>query len=221
MLLKMQVQNLTAQGRSPWVFRRRFSGATTLVLLCGALLFARQTASWPQQPAGGTPPTPMQAQSPVQAGGLRIVVLDPAHGGVDYGARGAEGVRESEVVLEFAQQVRRALETQGFQVVQTRLGNENPSFDDRSARANDQTGAVFVSLHIASTGLPGTARVYVNSDLPLGTDVTGLIPWDRAQGPFLSLSKKLGDLVQGQMQGRFSGSPDAAQTAAVRQLRTT
>jgi N-acetylmuramoyl-L-alanine amidase len=148
-------------------------------------------------------------------------VLDPAHGGVDYGARGVEGVRESEVVLEFAGQLRRALESQGFQVVQTRPGNENPSFDDRSAIANAQRGAVFVSLHIASTGLPGTARVYVNSDLPAGPDATGLIPWDRAQGPFLSLSKKLGNLVQTQLSQRFRGSPDEAQTAAVRQLRTT
>jgi N-acetylmuramoyl-L-alanine amidase len=147
--------------------------------------------------------------------------LDPAHGGVDYGARGAEGVRESEVVLEFSAQVRRALESQGFQVVQTRLGNENPSFDDRSAMANAQLGAVFVSLHIASTGLPGTARVYVNSDLSAAPEVTGLIPWDRAQGPFLSLSKKLGDLVQAQLQQRFRGSPEGARISAVRQLRTT
>src|SRR5262249_39037505 len=117
--------------------------------------------------------------------------------------------------------VRRALESQGFQVVQTRLGNDNPSFDDRSALANAQPGGVFVSLHIASTGLPGTVRVYLNSDLPAGADPTGLIPWDRAQGPFLSLSKKLGDLVQAYLGQRFRGSPEAAQSAAVRQLRTT
>jgi N-acetylmuramoyl-L-alanine amidase len=130
-------------------------------------------------------------------------------------------VRESEVVLEFAVQVRRALETQGFQVVQTRLGNEDPTFDERSARANAQQGAVFVTLHVASTGLPGTARVYVNEDLPVTPDVTGLIPWERAQGPFLTLSRKLGDLVQGQLALRFKGSPNDVRNAAVRQLRTT
>jgi N-acetylmuramoyl-L-alanine amidase len=156
-----------------------------------------------------------------QSGGLNIVVLDPAHGGTDYGARGTEGVRESEVVLEFAVQVRRALETQGFQVVQTRLGNEDPTFDERSARANAQQGAMFVTLHVASTGLPGTARVYVNEDLPVTPDVTGLIPWERAQGPFLSLSRRLGDLVQGQLAQRFKGSPNEVRSAAVRQLRTT
>ncbi|HMD06960.1 MAG TPA: N-acetylmuramoyl-L-alanine amidase [Candidatus Acidoferrum sp.] len=157
----------------------------------------------------------------VPRAGLNIVVLDPAHGGTDLGARGTGGIRESEIVLDFATQVRRVLEAQGFQVVQTRQGNEDPSFDDRSAIANAQSGAVFVTLHIASTGLPGTARVYVNSDLPVTTNAGGLIPWERAQTPFQALSRKLGDLVQGLLAQRFKGSPNTAQTAAVRQLRTT
>jgi N-acetylmuramoyl-L-alanine amidase len=174
----------------------------------------------PVQPSGGAFSSTSPAQTPPRAG-LNIVVLDPAHGGTDTGARGTGGVRESEIVLEFAVKVRRALELQGFQVVQTRLANENPSFDDRSAMANAQTGAVFVTLHISSTGLPGTARVYVNSDLPAGREANGLIPWDLAQAPFLGLSHKLGDLVQGNLAQQFRGSPGDAQTSAVRQLRTT
>jgi N-acetylmuramoyl-L-alanine amidase len=149
------------------------------------------------------------------------VVLDPAHGGTDLGARGTGGLHESDLVLEFAAQIRAALELQGFQVLQTRQGNENPSFDDRSAMANAQRGAIFIALHIASTGITGTARVYVMSDLPSNVEPTGLIPWDRAQGPFLSLSRKLGDAVQGLLAQRFKGSPAVSQTASVRQLRTT
>jgi N-acetylmuramoyl-L-alanine amidase len=155
------------------------------------------------------------------AANLNVVVLDPAHGGTDLGARGTEGIRESEVVLQFAAQVRKALESQGFQVLQTREGNENPSFDDRSARANAQRGAVFITLHVASTGLAGTARVYTMTELPTANDGTGLIVWDRAQAPFTSLSKKLGDLVQTELARRFKGSPSEAQVAPVRQLRTT
>jgi N-acetylmuramoyl-L-alanine amidase len=172
----------------------------------------------PTAPAQGLPQTIPPA---MPRAGLSIVVIDPAHGGTDPGARGTGGIRESEIVLDFAAQVRRALEAQGFQVVETRQGNEDPSFDDRSAIANAQSGAVFVTLHIASTGLPGTARVYVNSDLPVTTEAGGLIPWDRAQTPFQGLSRKLGDLVQGLLAQRFKGSPNTAQTAAVRQLRTT
>ena len=147
----------------------------------------------------------MLVTSPQQQSGLNIVVLDPAHGGTDPGARGTGGMRESEIVLDFASEVRRALEQQGFQVVLTRQANDNPSFDDRSAIANAQRGAVFVTLHISSTGLPGTVRVYVNSDLPQLTDATGMIPWDRAQAPFLGLSRKFGDLVQGFLAQRHVG----------------
>ncbi|HVH72381.1 MAG TPA: N-acetylmuramoyl-L-alanine amidase [Candidatus Dormibacteraeota bacterium] len=164
---------------------------------------------------GGAAPGTQAAQ-----GGLNIVVLDPAHGGTDLGARGTGGVQESEITMEFASEVRRTLEQQGFQVVETRQGNDNPSFDDRSAIANAQRGAIFITLHIASTGLPGTVRVYLNSDLPTVASADGFIPWDRAQAPFLGLSRKLGDLVQGMLTQRFKGSPDTAQTATIRQLRT-
>jgi N-acetylmuramoyl-L-alanine amidase len=206
-------------------------------LLSSAMVSSLQVPSPTQQPAPGTPPpttspgtypqggtagttaSPVPAQ--IQQTGLNVVVLDPAHGGTDSGARGTGGIRESEIVLDLALQVRRALEQQGFQVVQTRAGNDNPSFDDRSAMANAQRGAVFVTLHISSTGVPGTVRVYVNSDLLPVADSNGMIPWERAQAPFLELSRKFGDFVQGFLSQRFKGSPETSQVATVRQLRTT
>jgi len=174
---------------------------------------APNAANSGQAPISNSSPNPQRI-------GLNVVVLDPAHGGTDLGARGTEGIRESDVVLQFAAQLKRALEGQGFLVIQTREGNEDPSFDDRSARVNAQRGAIFVSLHIASTGLAGTARTYVLADFPPANDTTGLIPWDRAQAPFTGLSHKLGDMVQAQLAQRFRGSPPAAQVAPVRQLRT-
>jgi N-acetylmuramoyl-L-alanine amidase len=210
-------------------------GLLALVLLGAVLVSSSRTPDPSQQPSTGsstpistgisqsvTPGSPATTGvAQLQQAALNIVVLDPAHGGTDPGARGQGGIRESDIVLDLTNQVRRALETQGFQVVQTRQGNENPSFDDRSATANAQRGAVFVTLHIGSTGLPGTVRVYVNSDLPAVTEANGLIPWERAQAPFLGLSRRFGDLVQGMLAQRFKGSPESAQTAAVRQLRTT
>lgn len=192
---------------------------------------AAPTSAQPSSVASPAPPAPQaataaasqSAQSAAQAQrqSSSIVILDAAHGGTDLGARGASGIRESDLNLYFAAQVKIALEQNGFQVFQTRQGNENPSFDDRSAMANAQRGAVFVSIHVGSTGLPGTARVYVMSDLPSAPDTNGLIPWDRAQAPFLPLSRRLGDMVQGFLSQRFKGSPLNAQAAAVRQLRTT
>jgi N-acetylmuramoyl-L-alanine amidase len=131
------------------------------------------------------------------------------------------GIRESDIVLDLAAQIRRGLESQGFQVMQTRSTNENPSFDDRSALANAQMGAIFVTLHVSSTGLPGTVRVYTMPDMTLPQANGGLIPWEQAQAAYLSLSRKLGDAIQGELSQKFKGSPTNVQTAFVRQLRTT
>lgn len=182
----------------------------------------------PQQGASSSPtvtPTqppgyPTATQAAGGRAGLNIVVLDPAHGGTDPGARGAQGIRESDLLLDLTLLVRRALEAQGFQVIQTRSANENPSFDDRSTMANAQRGTVFISLHIASTGLPGTVRVYAESDLPARPGAGGLQDWQYAQAPYLTLSRKFGDAVQAQLAQRFKGSPGNVQTASVRQLRT-
>jgi N-acetylmuramoyl-L-alanine amidase len=210
-------------------FQMRNFVILSLALFLGVAIFAQVPGQNPS-PNNAAAPSSLNntysssAPASQTRPGLNIVVLDPAHGGTDTGARGTGGIRESEIVLDFVQQVRRALESQGFQVLQTRQANENPSFDDRSALANAQTGAVFVSLHISSAGLPGTARVYVNSDLPAPRgvrDANGLLSWDRAQAPFLGLSHKLGDAVQGNLAIKFRGSPSIAQVSAIRQLRTT
>jgi len=193
----------------------RMSGLNrkTILGLCaaGALLCAIAA-----RPQSSTP-----AQSGGQRAGLNVVILDPAHGGTDPGARGTGGVRESDIVLDLASQVTRGLMPQGFQVLQTRTGNENPSFDDRSALANAQTGAIFLSLHVSSTGLAGTARVYTVPDMALPPANGGLIPWEQAQAAYLPLSRKLGDAVQGELAQKFKGSPTEVQTAYVRQLKTT
>jgi len=202
-----------------------FLATTILAAVAFGWAAQTQTQAPPTTPAvssqSSASATPQQTSPGTPRAGLNVVVLDPAHGGTDPGARGTGGIRESDIVLDFAAQVKHALEGQGIQVILTRQGNDDPSFDDRSAMANAQLGAVFVTLHIASTGLPGTVRVYVNTDLLTTTDAGGMIPWDRAQMPFQGLSRKLGDLVQGLLAQRFKGSPNTAQTAAVRQLRTT
>ena len=186
-------------------------------------------------PAAGQAPQPGPASS-ATAPKLDVVVLDPAHGGSDSGARGPAGTIESEVVLDFARAIRVGLEAQGFRAVLTREGNQGPSFDERSALINGLSDAVFVSLHVASTGPPGTARVYYYSALPspssptlaqpgpgrppLTTRPSGLIEWGRAQEHYVELSRRLADLVQIQLAQQFRGSPEIPAAAAIRQLRT-
>ena len=200
----------------------------TLVRSSAVALLFFVFPSGPQSPQS-TPPSSAPAQSPATPPGnapgahvaLGIVVIDPAHGGTDPGARGGAGLRECDVVLALAGELKTALEKQGFQIVLTRQGNDNPSFDDRSTLANAQRGAIFISLHVGSTGLLGTARVYTSAELPGGAaSPGGFLTWDRAQNAFLPSSRKLADLVQGELAQRFKGSPDSSQTAAIRQLRT-
>jgi N-acetylmuramoyl-L-alanine amidase len=203
-----------------------------IALLACLPLFVSKAQSPQSAPAGSsaaqqpgapisTPPYPTILPPQPQRTGLNVVVLDPAHGGTDPGARGAQGIRESDLVLDLTFQVRRALEAQGFQVLQTRSGSENPSFDDRSTLANAQYGAVFITLHVSSTGLPGTVRVYTMPDSFAAVASGGVIGWDRAQAPYVTLSRKFGDAVQGQLAQRFKGSPNNSQSATIRQLRTT
>ncbi len=181
-----------------------------------------------QPPAAGQQPG---AASPERAG-LAVVVIDPAHGGPDPGARGSSGVAESDVVLGFARLLRNSLEAQGLRVILTRQGNENPTFDDRSKIANEQRQAIFITLHVSSTGPAGTVRVYSLPQVtasavaarpvsvPLAGGRSGVIPWDQAQQGFLDSSRKLAELVQTQMAQRFRGSAEVPLTAPVRQLRT-
>jgi N-acetylmuramoyl-L-alanine amidase len=190
---------------------------------------AKQPSQQQGAPAQQVPPQlPAAPPQPVRPS-LNVVVLDPAHGGADAGARGPSGVLESEIVLNFARALSGELERQGLRVILTRQGNDNPSFDDRSATINALRSAIFITIHLSSSGPVGAARVY---SLPLpsapgaapggqsASEHSGLIPWDHAQDSYLAQSRRLAELLQIQLAQRFRGSPEVPVFAAVRQLRT-
>jgi N-acetylmuramoyl-L-alanine amidase len=210
-----------------------------ILAAAGAFPLYPRSAQAPAGAAVGSAPPPLvpqvPMQTPLQTGGppvqqtvtphLAVVVLDPAHGGADQGARGSWGIAESDVVLSFARLVRISLEGQGLRVILTRQANDDPSFDDRSKLANAQRGVIFITLHVSSTGQPGTVRVYSlpQAGAPAATSAslrTGLMLWDHAQSGFLVSSRRLAELIQIQMAQNFRGSPEIPLTAAVRQLRT-
>lgn len=197
-------------------------------------------------PAPATSPNVPPGQQPASLatlGQITTVVLDPGHGGPDSGARGSGGAVESEVVLDFARAVRVSLEAQGLRVLLTREGDQDPSFDVRSSMINGLRGAVFISLHVSSTGPVGTARAYSYAfpgeappaATPAGTPASptsrpaprpaasshsGLIVWDRAQQSYTDASRRLAELVQIQLAQKLRGSPDMPSMVPVRQLRT-
>lgn len=222
-----------------------FIAAASLITLQGA--FA-STLQEPQTLPAQTETTPPPQQSPTEipaapktptqtAPAGPVIVLDPAHGGTDTGARG-ENATEKDVVLQLARSVRVALERQGYRVVMTRNDDSNPSYDDRAAMANAYRDAIFISLHASSTGSSGTVRAYYMqfaapiSAAPVASGGTAngaparpappvpLAAWEQAQRPYVAASHRLADLIQSELAQAFSGSPPNSAGVPVRALRS-
>jgi N-acetylmuramoyl-L-alanine amidase len=88
--------------------------------------------------------------SPPAPGGRRTIVVDAGHGGRDPGAIGANGIREKDVVLDIALQLRDVLEYRGYRVALTRDGDRFIELADRVRFARAQDADLFVSIHADS-----------------------------------------------------------------------
>ncbi len=86
-----------------------------------------------------------------------LVVIDPGHGGADYGARGASGVREKDVVLQVARRIGASLIAAKIDVVFTREDDRFVALSERSAIANRAHGDLYLSIH-ANSAKSGRAR---------------------------------------------------------------
>jgi N-acetylmuramoyl-L-alanine amidase len=76
-----------------------------------------------------------------------LVMLDPGHGGIDPGAE-RDGLREADLVLAFARQLREILLRRGiFDVAMTRDADEFVSLDGRIRAARAASADLFVSVH--------------------------------------------------------------------------
>lgn len=80
-----------------------------------------------------------------------LVVLDPGHGGLDYGTIGAGGTPEKTVVLNFARALAtRLTETGDYAVALTRQSDVFIALDDRVQFARDRAADLFISIHADS-----------------------------------------------------------------------
>ena len=204
---------------------------------------AQPTPTPPQQPAPALNPVP--AAPPAHTG--PVIVINAAHGGTDDGARADNGLLEKNVVLIFARMLRSEFERQGFRVVMTRNDDSNPSYEDRASVANAYRDAIFISLHVSSTGQLGATRAYsyqFSSPIaavisataagpatapestaasvapPPSAPSTGLIVWEEAQRPHSEGSHRLADALQAALAQKFAGSPATSTRFAVRELRS-
>ncbi len=81
--------------------------------------------------------------------GVRRIVIDPGHGGKDYGAPGyLKGVHEKMVVLKIARRLKQMIREQlKFEAMMTRDDDRYLSLEERTAIANTQNADLFISIH--------------------------------------------------------------------------
>ena len=81
--------------------------------------------------------------------GVSRIVIDPGHGGKDYGAPGyLRGVHEKHIVLRIAKRLARKVEDElKCDAVLTRTTDRYLTLEERTAIANTQNADLFVSIH--------------------------------------------------------------------------
>ncbi len=97
--------------------------------------------------------TPPVSEPPSASGGRGggkrqvVVMLDPGHGGEDPGAIGPSGLREKDVVLSIAREMKKRLDALGYRTYLTRNADIFIPLGVRVARARRQKADVFISIH--------------------------------------------------------------------------
>ncbi|MCF8051819.1 MAG: N-acetylmuramoyl-L-alanine amidase [Desulfobacterales bacterium] len=95
---------------------------------------------------------PSNALAKQLALGVRRVVIDPGHGGRDYGAPGyLKGVHEKQVVMGIARRLEKQIRQElGLEVILTRTDDRYLTLEERTAFANTQNADLFISIHTNS-----------------------------------------------------------------------
>ncbi len=170
----------------------------------------------------GTPPIP----DPTPA--IKTVVLDPGHGGEDVGAKGRTGLLEKEVVLDITRRLRQLLTSNlDVKVVLTRETDENLPLEQRTAKANNVQGDLFISIHANASRkreANGAETFFMSyeptddearqlaarenfpvvlEDPTMASDLQ-LTLWDMAQAEYLNESSQLAEIIQQELNLRLN-----------------
>jgi N-acetylmuramoyl-L-alanine amidase len=122
-----------------------------------------------------TPPTPLDPAA--LRLGVRRVILDPGHGGINPGTT-AGTLYEKDITLDLALRLRPLLEEAGYEVTLTRESDVDLDLAGRVAFANERRGDLFVSIHVNWLGqraARGIETFYLGpTDDPVLTELTGV-----------------------------------------------
>ncbi len=143
----------------------------------------------PAAPVKARPSAPaMLASIPLNR---KLIVLDPAHGGVDSGSQISDTAVEKDVTLALAYRLRSLLIARGLSVVMTRDagGPTEPgsaggalTLDDRAGIANHAHAAACLVIHATGSG---TGVHLYRSELEGTAGQPTLVPWLTAQAAWI------------------------------------
>ncbi len=144
---------------------------------CGATTLRAMDAL--ARAVGGGDPWALRQQAEVAGAGAslagKVVVLDPAHGGIDRGWT-AFGLHEDDVAFDVACRTAERLRSIGVDPVLTRDGYDGPDDVTRAARADEVGADVVLSLHCdgsASQRAAGVATFFWGDDRVGARSATG------------------------------------------------
>lgn len=158
--------------------------------------------------------------------GVRTIVIDPGHGGLESGATSPSGTLEKDVVLEISRKLKTIIETNfAFHVELTRDKDVEVSLEDRAATANNLNAFLFLSIHANGSyrkNARGPETYYLSMNAPdkdarrlayfennaaeldesvssSNTDEIQMILWDMAQSAYLQQSSRLAEKIQSEL----------------------
>ncbi len=155
----------------------------------------------PGPPSAAVPQPPQTAQKqqlpppakPVEkTNKKRVIVLDPGHGGYDYGIV-SEDTREKDVNLALSKDLSTAMAKKGFTVFLGRKVDQSVPISERINFANGKTPDLFISIHAA---LGNGFVVYVSAMEDVNVDsAIKLYGLSSRQGMHLSRSKEAAKVI--------------------------
>jgi len=158
--------------------------------------------------------------------GMKTIVIDPGHGGLEIGAKGKFGALEKDITLSVSKKLKVLIERNlSYRVVMTREQDVDVSLENRAAIANNNQAYVFVSVHVNgsyrkdargsetfflslnATDEEARRLAYLeNNSSQIESKIAGededdimMILWDMAQANYIKQSSQLAEYIQNEL----------------------
>jgi N-acetylmuramoyl-L-alanine amidase len=162
--------------------------------------------------------------------GIKTIVIDPGHGGVEPGAKGKFGALEKNITLAVSLKLKAIIERYlALRVILTREEDVDISLENRAALANNNKADLFISIHANSSyrrDASGSETFFLsmeatdeearklayleNNPAQLEKGISGenedeikMILWDMAQTAYLNESSILAESIQNELNSLF------------------